>query len=93
MVELRSFQEQVNKVSIWTRLRASFGSLCRVWVSKHILRFPIFQTISNFPDDIFSFLRDNEVKKKKELHREDNSGYLFRAISGPFPFLWRNEFQ
>lgn len=60
--------------------------------SDHILGF--HQSISNFLNDIFSFLRDRQWNQKMSYIGEDNGGYSFRAISAQFHFFWwRNEFQ
>lgn len=77
-------------------LSASFCSLHLLysfWASEHILRFPIFQAISNFPNDIFSFFRDRQWNQKMSSMGKIMVGSYSKPCLHSSHFLWGNEFQ
>lgn len=65
--ESHSLKGQVNEFHIWIHSACIFlftPLLYSIWTSECILRFPVFQAMSNFPNDSFSFLRDRQWNQK-----------------------------
>lgn len=75
-----SFKEQVNNFTYGRILSTSFWSLHCSAAFRLQNIFGYRSSISNF-HNIFSFLWDRQIKKKYELHKEDNNEQLFMVLS------------
>ena len=93
---LHSWKGQVNKLYIETHsicILYSLHLLYSIWASEHILRFPIFQAITDFLNDILSFFRDRQWNQKvNSMGKIMVSSYSEPCLHSSL-FLWGNEFQ